>query len=521
MGDIDAVGNDIMNVTAVSIIVLVGWLLIIGNSWGQGSERDNVTINLSPFPNDTRLFNQNTASMLVNESKESQNSDNNLQLESNSQSFAQNTVSCYSASNPCVGTDESDFMLGDAGINSMEGRSGDDVMGGNDGDDKLYGNEGLDEIQGNNGNDYLSGGQERDRLFGGQGEDVMEGGEGPDYMLGDSENDNMKGGRGQNTMLGGAGDDAMIGDADSDILIGNSGSDTIFGMGGNDILFHSDSYSGTSDGQRDLIYCGDGYDEVWINKVTDFDAAYDCEKIHEKDEPIVLDPDNDFVDTRIDNCPTVPNNSQMDSDNDGFGDACDPNPLAHTTKLAVTFDSITVHDTHEGFLRSDGEYELHAYVYGYGVDLTAATEFGVCGGNPLHCGGLWDVSEGESFSFKPGTSMIVDLPDKVPLSIFTYGEEQDGCFAKHLHSFDMRREGPGWYLTVFTDPNFNWNNAKQEIEKFQKLFAIHATCVAGNDNEVLGTINEIYDEPNYGVGSHEIKSSSGDFTLRYRVSLIQ
>lgn len=37
----------------------------------------------------------------------------------------------------------------------------------------------------------------------------------------------------------------------------------------------------------------------------------------------LLDPDQDGVDSLYDNCPNVPNSSQLDSDSNGIGDACD------------------------------------------------------------------------------------------------------------------------------------------------------------------------------------------------------
>lgn len=505
--------NYIVYIAGFSSLIAVVSLLAIGNIWGQSETEDELMNITTPSSIQSSVGELGNSTMLKNVTTK-----NNLMLRSSPLSFAQNTVSCLASSNPCIGTDDSDFMLGDAGINSMEGRKGDDIMGGNDADDKMYGNEGTDEMQGNNGNDYMNGGQERDRIFGGLGDDKIEGGDGPDYMLGEGGKDNMKSGQGQNTMLGGADDDAMTGDVDSDILIGNAGSDIIFGLGGNDVLFHSDSYSGSSDGQRDLIYCGDGYDEVWVNKLTDNDAAYDCEKIHEKDEPIVLDPDSDAVPTSIDNCPIVPNNSQMDRDQDGLGDACDPYPSnsnMRTNKVTVKFDSITVHNDHEGFGRGDGEYNLVAYVQGYRIKLTEATEFGVCGGitAPDHCDyELWDVDSGQTVYFEPDTDVSVEIADSIPLSIFTLGDEVDGCMRTPYPSSEAMRG----HLNIFSNPQLDW---RSQIQSYQTRSAASSSCSLGNDNDVLGALNEFYDPPSYNGGPHQIKSSNADFTLRYTITV--
>jgi hypothetical protein len=64
------------------------------------------------------------------------------------------------------------------------------------------------------------------------------------------------------------------------------------------------------------------------------DADDDDDGIPDASDPCPLDPtncvcpdaDGDVVCDAVDNCPAVPNSDQTDSDADGLGDACDPDP---------------------------------------------------------------------------------------------------------------------------------------------------------------------------------------------------
>ena len=97
-------------------------------------------------------------------------------------------------------------------------------------------------------------------------------------------------------------------------------------------------------------------------------------------------------------------------------------------KVTVKFDSITVNDDHEGALSGDAEYDLTAYVQGLKVGLTDKSHRGsnvARDDTPPHR--LDDVSEGETVGFEPDTEVTVEIPDTMPLSIFTVGEEVDRC----------------------------------------------------------------------------------------------
>ncbi len=180
--------------------------------------------------------------------------------------------------------------------------------------------------------------------------------------------------------------------------------------------------------------------------------------------------------------------------------------------ITVEFNSITVHNNHEAFGRGEGEYNLAAYVQGSRVFLTEATTNIVCGSG-AYCFELWYADNGQTYYFKPGTEVTVDLPNTFPVSVFTLGNEVDGCLKTPFPSSTALTER----LQIFDNPQLDWYTP---IQNFQNEFATYGSCSLGNDNEVLGTINEFYDPPNYNAGPNEIKSSTGDFTLRYTISVI-
>jgi hypothetical protein len=189
------------------------------------------------------------------------------------------------------------------------------------------------------------------------------------------------------------------------------------------------------------------------------------------------------------------------------GEVLDPGntaPVGINVVTVVTFNSITVHNKHEGFASGDGEYDLAAYVQGKQVDLTHASGPG---------DGLNDVSNGETLAFKRSNVAIQEIPNNIPLSIFTVGHELDACDSSFKFPQNIQQT-----LPIFFDPGLDWSS---EISKFQKYLNYdYWVChsASGNDDEILGTIKEFYDPPDYGAGSHAVKSSNGDFTLRYTIS---
>ena len=81
------------------------------------------------------------------------------------------------------GSEHDDILIGDPGVNELNGGGGDDVLDGREGDDLLFGDDwfsilflrstsGDDRLNGGAGNDWLEGGGGADELRGGPGEDT-------------------------------------------------------------------------------------------------------------------------------------------------------------------------------------------------------------------------------------------------------------------------------------------------------------------------------------------------------------
>jgi hypothetical protein len=208
-------------------------------------------------------------------------------------------------------------------------------------------------------------------------------------------------------------------------------------------------------------------------------------------------------------------------------------------KIKIIFDFILPLEDHEGAFSGCGEYDLTAFVQGKKISLTDATDAYV---NGQYGGNLWDVCNDDidrrrPIHFKPGTEVTVEIPmadtpfDAQPLSIFTVGTEIDGCMRATLPS-NLNEVQQVLADKGTTRPYYD--GVKEKIAKIQSDINSQlplAGCLGNpsliNDNDLLGTINEIYYPPGYGKlvgpngpnnpGSNQAMSSTGDFVLYWKV----
>ena len=95
-----------------------------------------------------------------------------------------------------IGSNYSDRMIGDDGVQAFSGEGGNDFLYGNGGNDELRGETAMT-IDGGDGVDWLVGGDGNDLIYGGAGNDTVVGGNGNDYLHGGADNDVLHGGEGQ------------------------------------------------------------------------------------------------------------------------------------------------------------------------------------------------------------------------------------------------------------------------------------------------------------------------------------
>ena len=111
------------------------------------------------------------------------------------------------------------------------------------------------------------------------------------------------------------------------------------------------------------------------------------------------------------------------------------------------------------------------------------------------------------------------MRETISLSIFTVGYEyycglSGGGFIILPPPKDITT-----VLPIFNNPRLNWLTPIAEFQHEAAKRWTSASAYGFNQPDILGTVREFYDPPGYGAGPHEVKSSTGDFTLRYTITL--
>ena len=186
--------------------------------------------------------------------------------------------------------------------------------------------------------------------------------------------------------------------------------------------------------------------------------------------------------------------------------------------MTVRFDSIYVVSNHE-YTSSSAEYDLSAFVQGIRIPLTDRSFEGICGGagEPPPCG-LGDASQGETVYFTPGTEVTVSLPDTLPLSIFTVGQEVDLCGRVDFDNplGENLRQG---LVETFRNNSLNWiDPINGYINRMVPSDDLSLIC-AIDSNDRIGNIIKFYNPVDYGAGAHSVASSGADFILRYTITV--
>jgi Ca2+-binding RTX toxin-like protein len=194
----------------------------------------------------------------------------------------------FTTSSRKYGTSGDDPMNGTPGDDWLEGGNGRDNINGFMGADTLIGGnvDGVDNqsnfINGGEGNDSLIGGSKEDYLYGDSGNDTLNGMDGNDSLLDYlGGNDVLDGGNGNDTLKAGSGDDVLMGGDGNDILIGGDGNDTYTGGTGQDFFqcFNPDVPPEFYSGQKNSILvtdfkAGSSGDILDLNTVLSLSIGY-------------------------------------------------------------------------------------------------------------------------------------------------------------------------------------------------------------------------------------------------------
>jgi len=180
-----------------------------------------------------------------------------------------------------------DTLIGGRLDDTLDGDGGADEINGQAGDDTLVDRAGADQVSGSTGNDLFEAGifatvGQSEGTANGLFPDVLDGGSGIDTVRyariervsvsvsldgaandgqsGEGDNvraiENVVGGNGNDTLLGSDAANQLDGQFGNDSITGGNGADTLIGGLGDDFIVARDN------GTRDVVRCGDGFDEV-------------------------------------------------------------------------------------------------------------------------------------------------------------------------------------------------------------------------------------------------------------------
>jgi Ca2+-binding RTX toxin-like protein len=125
-------------------------------------------------------------------------------------------------------------------------------------------------------NTNCNGTERDDQLSGTANPNAIKGRRGADQIEGDGAKDTLNGNLGADAVYGGNSEDKLYGGSHNDYVQGGSKSDHLGTDSGSDVVE-------AKDGFRDQIYCGSGYDRIYVDRI---DVLHGCEKkLSDKPQP--------------------------------------------------------------------------------------------------------------------------------------------------------------------------------------------------------------------------------------------
>jgi Ca2+-binding RTX toxin-like protein len=213
-----------------------------------------------------------------------------------------------------TGSAHDDGLIGDDGVNVLNGLDGNDDLKGMGGADSLWGGDGHDALFGHDGTDTLRGENGNDGLDGGSGADTLIGGWGNDTYYVDNAGDSVaeSGGQGMDTVrastswtltpgadvetlettnANGTGFIWLTGNASGNHIIGNNGANLIDGGGGTDQLEGrggNDQYIVDSAGVTITETGGQGVDTAYARASYTLNVGADVENLQTVDSNAMI-----------------------------------------------------------------------------------------------------------------------------------------------------------------------------------------------------------------------------------------